>query len=377
MKYFIFLCTLVALTLTLTLTAHTNPLENRSDQELWQFAVISDMNQSYGSTQYSEQVHRTIQHLTTSYASHSISQSPSQTQGSSLPLVLSTGDMVAGQKQGLNYKAMWSAFHRAVTGPLTRHQIAFAPSPGNHDASIGKGFQMERQEYRETFLQHRPSPLLNAKGERFAHDLNLLPGSQFPLHYAFLFRQVLFVAMDTTGVGPFSQEQWTWLQQVLKTPAQFKVVFGHMPLLPFAFNRTHEYLAAGNSAFGHSLEKLLDTHRVDLFLSGHHHAFYPGHRKAHTRYISVPCLGSGPRALVNDSKISETGFLIFEVHPQRGIEMKAYRSRDLSRIDLNSLPRLLQLPKTDSASCKGCARFPSGLFLDGALRTLYLRAEAW
>ena len=50
-------------------------------------------------------------------------------------LVLVTGDMVAGQRAGLDYGAMWAGWHRAVTDPLRAAGIPMAVTPGNHDAS--------------------------------------------------------------------------------------------------------------------------------------------------------------------------------------------------------------------------------------------------
>src|SRR5687767_10316414 len=94
--------------------------------ESFNFTVISDLNRSYGSTTYSKDVDTAINSM--------ISKKGTSEEAS---LVLSTGDMVAGQKQGLNYKAMWAAFHEKVTTKLNKAGIAFAPSPGNHDASVG------------------------------------------------------------------------------------------------------------------------------------------------------------------------------------------------------------------------------------------------
>ena len=95
-------------------------------------AVISDLNGSYGSTRYSARVAAAIERV--------IALEPD--------LVISTGDMVAGQRRPVlterEVRAMWAAFHAEVTEPLSRAGIPLAVTPGNHDASAYGGFEQER-----------------------------------------------------------------------------------------------------------------------------------------------------------------------------------------------------------------------------------------
>lgn len=56
--------------------------------------VISDLNGSYGSTDYSSHVSRAV----------------SRIKEIKPDVILITGDMVAGMKNGLNYQAMWDSF---------------------------------------------------------------------------------------------------------------------------------------------------------------------------------------------------------------------------------------------------------------------------
>jgi hypothetical protein len=92
-------------------------------------AVLSDLNGSYGSTSYESTVSTAVAALIDQF---------------SPDIVLSTGDLVAGQQAGLDYPAMWTAFHAAVTTPLTQAGLVFAPTPGNHDASGYASFSGER-----------------------------------------------------------------------------------------------------------------------------------------------------------------------------------------------------------------------------------------
>ena len=103
-------------------------------------AIISDMNNSYGSTQYGKDVSLAIKRL----------------KDINPDLVLSTGDMVAGQKSGLNYQAMWDSFHEVVTIPLAESGIPFAVTVGNHDGSAYPKFQNERNLFVEEWTKYKP-----------------------------------------------------------------------------------------------------------------------------------------------------------------------------------------------------------------------------
>jgi hypothetical protein len=104
-------------------------------------AVISDLNGSYGDPTYDAPVHTAVRRI--------IAERPD--------VVLCTGDMVAGQRAGLDYEAMWAGFHAAVTDPLSAAGIPLAVSPGNHDASAYDGFENERRVYAATWQARRPA----------------------------------------------------------------------------------------------------------------------------------------------------------------------------------------------------------------------------
>lgn len=240
-------------------------------------AVISDLNGSYGSTTYGNDVHAAVASL--------VSDPPH--------LVLITGDMVAGQQAGLDYAAMWEGFHDAVTLPLATAGIPVAATPGNHDASGYASFSAERDEYERQWGDHIPA-------------VDFVDNADFPFRYAFRAGAGLFVSLDDTTVGPLAAEQRAWLDYVLDAPAAVKVVFGHVPIHPFTVGRETEVL--GDDA----LEALLVEHDVDVFISGHHHGYYPG-RRGPLRVVSMACLGSGPRALIGTSSSSPRGVVRFEV----------------------------------------------------------------
>lgn len=277
-------------------------------------AVLSDLNGSYGSTEYGRSVHAAVQHLI---------QDPPD-------LVLITGDMVAGQAPGLDYEAMWLGFQRAVTTPLLEAGVPIAVTPGNHDASGYARFAEERAIFVRTWSGALRAPLA------------YLDDEHYPLRYSFEMGDALFIALDATTAAPLDAEQRQWVAEQLAQHAPthpVRVVFGHLPIHPFAEGRENEILADA------ALEQLFEAHDVDLYLSGHHHAYFPG-QKNNVGYVSMPCLGGGPRRLVGLETRSALGLVRFEVASSALQSLDAYPAPSfLDPIDRRSLPdRVGRLP---------------------------------
>lgn len=347
----------------------SNDKEQERNQELpaqnrkWKIGVVSDMNRSYGSTTYDSSVTKAIQYL----------------KDSSVSVVLSTGDMVAGQKAGLNYDAMWTAFHSVTTKPLSQSSIPFLPSPGNHDASSGSSFKLERQKYIQTWKNY---PLDRFNSVRPVDDqIKFIDGvsQNYPLNYALEMGPAIFIALDATATGGLINNQLDWLDDVLRKTSHkpVKIVFGHMPLYPFAFNRAHETLSQGTSGHGffRKMENILEANRVQYFLSGHHHVYYPGTRNGFVRYVSVPLLGSGARQLMTADRSHQTlspqGFLTIEFDQQGNVSMKSIRTSDMKEVSSSSLPPSVSVPSSSADDCRGCSSFPLSFFLDTGRRILY------
>lgn len=255
--------------------------------ERFRVAVIADINGRYGATRYGEKVHQAVVWL--------IKQRPD--------LVLCAGDMVAGQQTGHDYRAMWRAFHAAVTDPLEAAGIPLAVTPGNHDASALPRFAGERRIFLDEW-RNRQRPAVE-----------MVPGGEYPLRYAFTAGPARFIALDATAVGPLAREQRQWLREQLESmPARrpLTVVFGHLPLHPVAVGREREVLADA------ALEALLVEHGVDLYLSGHHHAYYPT-RRGELRLVAVPSLVGPGRPLIGSEARTPAGLVWLELSPA-GIE---------------------------------------------------------
>lgn len=182
---------LLAAWLAAPLGAAGGPLHAQPAARPTGVVVVSDPNGSHGSTRHSAEVDAA--------ARHTIALAPG--------LVISTGDMVAGQR--LNpprardaIQARWQAFDRHVTTALERAGLPFAVTPGNHDASSGARFAQERELYCAQWLPRRPA-------------LDFVDPSACPFDYAFRVRDALFVSLDATHVGHLSAASKRRLEQLL------------------------------------------------------------------------------------------------------------------------------------------------------------------
>lgn len=269
--------------------------------------VISDLNGSYGSVTYAPRVDAAIRAI--------VAMKPD--------LVISTGDMVAGQRRPhlseAEVRAMWDGFHRTVTAPLEAAGIPLAVTPGNHDASAYDGFERERRLYAETWAAHRP-------------DLDYVGADGYPFTYAFDIGDVRFASLDATTVGALARGQETWLKDMMKDAGPTRIVFSHLPLWPVAVGRETEIIGDPG------LADLFGELGIDLHLSGHHHAYYPGASDG-VAYIAQACLGAGPRALIGTSEKTEPGFTILDIAGDGRITVSAAAGPDFAaRVDPRSLP---------------------------------------
>ena len=275
-------------------------------KEVWTIAVMSDLNGSYGSTSYNQHVQRGVQWV-----------------GEDLrpDLVVIPGDMVAGQRRDLDYVTMWRAFHQTVTDPLAGAGIPMAVTPGNHDASGSPAFWRERIHFAREWNTRRP-------------QLQFVEDSFYPFYYAFELGPALLISLDGTEVGPLDRAQREWIRRVLEENQHkaVKVVFSHVPLFAVSQGREREFLN------DRELEALFEEMGVDLMISGHHHAYYPG-KRGETVYLHSACLGDGPRRLIGMEERSPRSISVIRFGDEGILEMEAYRSPEFEeRIELESLP---------------------------------------
>ena len=280
--------------------------------------VISDLNGSYGSVTYHSAVDRSIQRI--------LQLQPD--------LVISTGDMVAGQRiRSLlvreEIEEMWQAFHHKVTKPIQAAGINFAVTPGNHDGSAYRRYHLERKIYAEQWGNRKP-------------EVQFLDDTYYPFYYAFQIQDTLLISLDATTPGALDEKQKNWLEQLLDNEGNsytHKIIFSHVPLWPFSQERITEAL------FDAELETLLKRHNVDIYLSGHHHAYYPGYKDG-VRYVSQACLGASPRRLIGDRIKSERSITVINIPASGRISVEAYRAPNFDDpIPLETLPEKIVSPQ--------------------------------
>jgi hypothetical protein len=267
-------------------------------------AIISDMNNSYGSTTYGKEVSRAITKL----------------KEINPDLVLSTGDMVAGQKAGLDYQAMWNSFHEIVTLPLANANIPFAVTVGNHDGSGYPKFKNEREIFSHEWTKYKPKLV-------FSSD------EHYPLFYSFELGDILFLSIDSTMVGPLALLQLNFLDSELSRHADktFKVIFTHVPM--FQFNQS----GPNESFFDQILFGLLQKHGVQLYLTGHHHAYYPGFYQG-MHFVSQACLGAGAEKLIGMATPSPRSMTMIDFYEDH-FQIYALEAPDFEKvINHNQLP---------------------------------------
>ncbi|BAU44254.1 metallophosphoesterase family protein [Leptolyngbya sp. O-77] len=289
--------------------------------------VISDLNESYGSTSYSKEVDRAIA-LVPFWRPD---------------LVLCGGDMIAGQKATLPdeaFPAMWQAFDQHVAAPLRRFGVPFGFTLGNHDASNAQGaggFRFQRE--RDAAAKYWQNP---------AHNPGLKFGDRadYPFSYSFTTHSekgdVFFLVWDGSG-SKILPETLQWAEQALSSEAaqsaQLRIVLGHLPLYGIAQGRDKPGEVLDNADL---LRSLLEKYNVHTYISGHHHAYYPAHRgKLQLLYSGL--LGSGGRVYIDHNLPPRKTLTVVDINFNNA-EKTTYTTYDMETFQVlkpESLPRFL------------------------------------
>ncbi len=257
------------------------------------FVVFNDLNSAYGSTSYIPAVHRTVHTITTLWKPD---------------LVLGAGDLIAGQSQLLpdeRFAEMWAAFDRYIASPLREAAIPYAFAMGNHDAS-----SLRRPNGSYLFAREREAARRYWNQPMYEANLAYHERSDFPFHYSFRHGDV-FVAVWDASSALISEGQRQWLAQELSSPAarsaRLRLVMGHLPLFGVAEGRN---LPGEVLADGDALRLLMERHGVHMYISGHHHAYYPGRRG---ELLLLNTGGVGPRRLLGQRLPPKTTVTVMDV----------------------------------------------------------------
>ena len=216
---------------------------------------------------------------------------------------------------------MWRHFHTRVRAPLEAAGIPVLMTPGNHDASVYPGFEGEREAY-AAYHQRHPAAF------------SLLQGGAFPYHYAAAYKGLLLLSLDATATGALPHSQHQWLEKTLNTTGDYraKLAFGHLPLQGVAVGREREVIDDP------LLESLLVRSRVSIYLSGHHHAYYPGYRLG-LDMLSVGNLGGNARRIIGSGVTPGFSFALLEFDVAGNLRIEAFRGPDFTALfDITTLP---------------------------------------
>jgi hypothetical protein len=155
--------------------------------------------------------------------------------------------------------------------------------------------------------------------------------------YAFNLGGVRFTSLDATTIGALSSDQESWLAETMSTAGPTRIVFSHLPLWPVAIGRETEIIGDPG------LATLFSDLGVDLHLSGHHHAYYPG-ESGGIAYVAQSCLGAGPRKLIGTTVRTEPGFTVLDISEAGVIEVASLSGPDFtSPLDVETLPPTIEV----------------------------------
>lgn len=310
------LLTVLALTLS---TALAQPDPPRAEVRL---AVLSDFNGPYGATDYPAALGPVLRAITEVWRPD---------------LLLMPGDLVAGQSAALpeaRFAEMWQAFDTRVAAPLRAAGIPYAATIGNHDGS-----SLRLADGSFAFARERAAARAYWTQPMYQRNLAYQDRSGAPFDYSFAFGG-LFVAVIDASSATLASAQLEWLQGQLSSPAAraaaYRLVVGHLPLFGVseAKNRPGEVLSGGAE-----LARRFATWGADLYLSGHHAAYYPGQAGGLTLIANG---GIGARRLLGSAAAprSSVTVLDFTLAPPR-LAVRAFDAESLEEIPIESLPARL------------------------------------
>ncbi len=282
--------------------------------------VISDLNSAYGSTDYEPEIDKAINLIPFWQPD----------------LVLCSGDMIAGQKPSLSIeqiKAMWAAFDEHIAAPLRRAKLPYGFTMGNHDGSgaVGVDGKYRFQQERDLATEYWNNPQHNP-------GLQFVDRYEFPFYYTFTYKDIFFLTWD----GSYSNlpaDKLAWVEKTLASPpaqqAKMRILLGHLPLYGVAVGRNKPGEVMNNSE---QLRAMLEKYHVHTYISGHHHAYYPGHR-GKLQLLHTGALGSGPRTLIDSELPPRKTITVLDIDFD-STELSTYTTYDIQTLELIESARL-------------------------------------
>ena len=303
---------LILCTLLLENLSAQNP--DRGDTRV---VIISDMNESYGSTHYDVFVDSALVWI----------------EKWQPDAILTGGDFIAGQSLALdeqNIRDMWKAFERYIAEPIREMDIPLGVTMGNHDASRSGTFNHERKIAHEYWTTH-------------PHHLQMIDGENYPFYYSFSVNNLFVMSWDAS-FSVISDEEQTWVTEQLQSNeaihADYRILMGHLPLYAVAEgrNREGEILRDADALFD-----MIRENGLDIYISGHHHAYFPA-KKEGVLLLSAGAIGSGPRPLLGSDLPPRRTITVIDFFQQvPSYTITTYDIENgLQEIDHNELPERIE-----------------------------------
>lgn len=146
------------------------------------------------------------------------------------------------------------------------------------------------------------------------------------------------ISWDAAG-AEIKPEVYTWMKAQLKgkiaRKARLRILVGHLPLYAIvdSKNKPGEVNSDPEAAL-----KFFKTYGLDLYISGHQHAYYPA-KKDGIRFLNMGAIGDGPRKLIGNDGEARKSYTIIEI-PVRKAGTFTYKTYtpDHEIISASSLP---------------------------------------
>lgn len=175
------------------------------------------------------------------------------------------------------------------------------------------------------------------------HDpgLTFVDKAKFPFYYSFSQNNIFYLVWDAS-TDHLSEEQLSWVEKSLASAAaqsaKMRIAIGHLPLYAVAIGRN----TAGNVLSNpDKLRTLLEKYQVHTYISGHHHAYFPG-KRGELELLHTGALGSGPRKLINSKQQPFKTLTVVDINLNTESTIyTTYNMKNLSIVDSQTLPRIV------------------------------------
>ena len=288
--------------------------------------VISDLNSAYGATNYRAEVLDAIKILS--------AWEPD--------LVICAGDMVAGQSLNLTrpqVQAMWTAFDQKVFMPIRRTNLPYAFTLGNHDASSQLNF---KRQFVYTVDRDVAQAYWTPRREQLG--IQFVDRGKFPFYYSFEANSIFYLVWDASSAR-ILPDQIAWAERSLASDraqaAPMRIVIGHLPFYAVSQGRDRvgEILHRADE-----LRALLERYNVHTYISGHHHAYFPG-KVGKMEMLHCGALGSGPRTWLESTAAAMQTLTVVDIDfTSKSTRYTTYNMSTRAVVQQRQLPRLLVGP---------------------------------